>query len=71
MNEQLLKATLKVITDGQAYLYAHALQVDWETLNPSNILSSGMFEAWEDEWKKETAELILKAVSNEEKSNSD
>ena len=56
MNEALLDATLKVIIDGQAYLYAHALQLDQET--HGRVVSDEMFESFEDDWKNETAQLI-------------
>jgi len=45
-----------VIIDGQAYLYAHAIQVDME--RAGEIVTSEMFESFEDDWKNETAQLI-------------
>ena len=56
MNEALLDATLKVIIDGQAYLYAHSIQVDME--RAGEVVTSEMFESFEDDWKNETAQLI-------------
>ena len=64
MNEALLDATLKVIIDGQAYLYAHAIQVDME--RAGEIVTSEMFESFEDDWKNETAQLIVDLVEGEE-----
>ena len=56
MNKTLLDATLKVIIDGQAYLYAHAIQLDQEAYG--RVVSDEMFESFEDDWKNETAQLI-------------
>ena len=57
MNEPLLKATLKVLTDGQAILYA---------LMQSHIMegtqSEGRFDALVMEYKTETAKLILEVM---------
>jgi len=64
MNEALLDATLKVIIDGQAYLYAHSIQVDME--RAGEIVTSEMFESFEDDWKNETAQLIVDLVEGEE-----
>ncbi len=59
MNEPLLKATLKVILDGQAILYA---------LMQSHIMgdtqSEERFEALEAEYKTETSRLIMEAIGN-------
>ncbi len=57
MNEPLLKATLKVLLDGQAILYA---------LMQSHIMEStqskGKFDALVIEYKTETSQLILEVL---------
>lgn len=63
-NWELLNATLKVILDGQAYLYAHALQVDAEILGQS--VTDEQLEAWQDEWMNETRDLIQAQFGMEE-----
>ena len=64
MNETLLDATLKVIIDGQSYLYAHTIQLDMEA--HGHVVTDKMFEGFEDDWKNQTAELILELVAEEE-----
>ena len=64
MNKQLIKAILKVLGDGQAFLYAHSLQQDAEMLGET--VSDEQFEAWEDDWKKESVELVEKILNNED-----
>ena len=54
MNEELLTATLKVIIDGQAYLYARLLELQAD----NSMVTIEQFKAWEDDWKNETADLI-------------
>ena len=61
MNEPLLKATLKVLTDGQALLYAFHLRAYAEIKD--GIVSDEQFETWQDEWKTSTAALILEAIN--------
>lgn len=66
MNEPLLKATLKVILDGQAALYAtimtqHTLSVDESTES---------YEGFVDEYKASTAQLILEALDAAQDSTS-
>ena len=51
-----LDATLKVIIDGQAYLYARFLRAEWDKLG--HDVTPERFEAWEDDWKIESAKLI-------------
>ena len=56
MNEPLLKATLKVLTDGQAILYASIMQ---------NVTGDVSMETYKKEiayYKQETARLILEAL---------
>lgn len=50
-----IEATLKVLIDGQAWLYATALLGDL----PANI---DQFEALQDEWKEQTAKLIQELI---------
>ena len=50
-----LDAMLKVIIDGQAYLYAVYMSM-FE--HPGETVVQEVFEAYENEWKKETVELI-------------
>ena len=59
MNEPLLKATLKVILDGQATLYASIMTKtgDW---------SSEDYEEFVTEYKSQTAQLILEVMGNEQ-----
>ena len=55
LNKPLLKATLKVILDGQATLYASIMTKtgDW---------SSEDYEKFVTEYKSQTAQLILEAM---------
>ena len=55
MNEPLILVTLKVILDGQAALYAQILNSIAPELNPEDLI---------DEYKKETAKLILEALGH-------
>ncbi len=57
MNEPLLKATLLVILDGQAALYAMAMTRD------NYMAEDSDFEKYVEEYKKATYQLILEALS--------
>lgn len=54
--DKVTAATLKVIIDGQAYLWAHQRQQESELLGGD--VSPTQFEKWEAEWKEESANLI-------------
>ena len=64
MNEQLIKALLKVLGDGQSYLYARTMQKDSEALGKT--VTDEQFEQWEDDWKKESAELVRMILEDDE-----
>jgi len=65
VNEPLLKATLAVLTDGQAIIYA---------LIQSHIMEStqseGQFDALVVEYKMETAALIMEVLDAAQDNNS-
>ena len=59
MNEALLKATLKVILDGQAILYA-------TIMTQKNMDAEDVYKLYGEfvkEYKAETAKLILEAMN--------
>ncbi len=58
MNEPLLKATLKVLIDSQAVLYATII-----THTMKGMEEDDTYRALVDEYKEETAELILEAMN--------
>ncbi len=60
MNEPLLKATLKVILDGQATLYA---MIQTNSMGMNYDPSADSYQNFVDEFKKETAVLILEALN--------
>ena len=57
MNEPLLKATLKVILDSQAVLYATIL-----THTMKGMEEDDTYHALVDEYKEETAALIMEVL---------
>ncbi len=67
LNEPLLKATLLVILDGQATLYATIMT---QGIQQEDYIQP--YHKYVDEYKKKTAELIIEAMTkaqNEEASN--
>jgi hypothetical protein len=61
MNEALLKATLAVLLDGQAFLYGENKRMMAELYGED--VSDEQFQAWMDEYKAESAELVEKVVN--------
>lgn len=63
MNELLLKATLKVLTDGQAILYAMIH-------NKRNELNEEQLERLVNDYKEQTALLIMEVMNEAQNNNS-
>jgi len=66
LNEPLLKATLAVVLDGQAVLYATIM-----TTGSDRTHSQEEFESYTNEYKVNTARLIMEAMekANETQDN--
>ncbi len=60
MREQVIKASIQVLMDGQAYLYAQFFRLQAEMLGRE--ISDEEFMKWQDEWKEQGAELIQRAL---------
>ena len=59
MNEQLLAATLKVLMNSQATLYAHIMKLQYET--DVWHLTAADIKGYMDEYLEDTAKLIIEA----------
>lgn len=51
-----IEALIKVVIDGQAYLYAQHFKLMAELMGQE--ISEEEFQKWEDEWKEQTSELV-------------
>ncbi len=60
MRDQVIKASIQVLMDGQAYLYAQFFRLQAEMLGKE--VSDEEFMKWQDEWKEQGAELIQRAL---------
>ena len=62
--DEVTAATLKVVIDGQAYLWAHQRHQEAELYGQTT--TPEQFRVWEDEWKADTAELIQELLDQNE-----
>lgn len=60
MKDQIVKASIQVLMDGQAYLYAQFFRLQAEMLGKE--ISDEEFMKWQDEWKAQSAELVAAAL---------
>lgn len=60
MKDTIIKASIQVLMDGQAYLYAQFFRLQAEMLGKE--ISDEEFMKWQDEWKEQGAELIRRAL---------
>ena len=58
--DPLTRAWVKVVIDGQAYLYAQAMRQAMDT-----PFTDSEFEGFENEWKEESANLIQELLDDE------
>lgn len=62
----MLKAILKAIIDGQAWLYANQLRLQAKFDGGDHIvITEDQMEAWQDEWKTETDRIIRELGDND------
>ena len=62
MNEQLLAATLKVLTNSQASLYAQIQRLISEQVGGRVGITDEEFETYMDEYNRDTAKLIIEVM---------
>jgi hypothetical protein len=60
LKDTIIKASIQVLMDGQAYLYAQFFRLQAEMLGKE--ISDEEFMKWQDEWKEQSAELIQRAL---------
>jgi hypothetical protein len=58
----------RVIFDELAYLHASVCRLESDKLR--EVVSDEAFQAWQDEWKRETADLVKRIVDGVEDSKS-
>jgi hypothetical protein len=67
MKDQLIKASIQVCIDGQAYLYAQTQKVLAELYG--RPMSDEEFMKAQDDWKEQSADLIKRALIFEGEDN--
>lgn len=66
----MLKALLKTIIDGQAWLYANQLRLQAKFDGGDHIvITEEQMETWQDEWKTETERIAIELGDEEDEPN--
>ena len=54
----MIRLLLKVVVDGQAWLYANQKRLEAKMQDSNFIMTDDLWESWQDEWKTTTQELL-------------
>ena len=54
----MIRLLLKVVVDGQAWLYANQKRLETKMQDPAFVMTDDLWESWQDEWKTTTQELL-------------